>query len=65
MDVKKFAEEIRRNPEKYKDKNVIIGIADEEKAELLFMSGNPSILARMIGAFLDDLEKKTREEYLN
>ena len=65
MDVKMLAEEIRRNPEKYKDKNVIIGIADEEKAELLFMCGTPKTLTMMIGAFLDDLEKKAREEYLN
>ena len=65
MDVKKLADEIRRDPEKFKGQNVIIGLADEEKADLLFMCGEPSKLIQMLKVFLDDLEKRAREEYLN
>lgn len=64
-EIKELAEKIRRNPEKYRGKNVIIGLGDNEKADVLFMAGDPSILAQMLGAFINDLRKESREEYLN
>lgn len=64
-EIKELAEKIRRNPEKYKGKNVIIGLGDNEKADVLFMAGDPSILAQMLGAFINDLRKESRKEYLN
>lgn len=62
-EIKELAEKIRRNPKRYKGKNVIIGLGDNEKADVLFMAGDPSILAQMLGTFIDDLRE--REEYLN
>ena len=64
-EIKELAEKIRRNPEKYKGKNVIIGLGDNEKADVLFMAGDPTILAQMLGAFINDLKKESRKEYLN
>lgn len=64
-EIKELAEKIRRNPEKYKGKNVIIGLGDNEKADVLFMAGDPTVLAQMLGAFINDLRKESREEYLN
>lgn len=64
-EIKKLAERIKRNPEKYKDKNVIIGLGDDTKAELLFMCGTPETLAKMLGAFIEDLTDKAKERYLN
>lgn len=64
-EIKELAEKIRRNPEKYKGKNVIIGLGDNEKADVLFMAGDPTILAQMLGAFINDLRKESRKEYLN
>lgn len=62
-EIKELAKKIRRNPKKYKGKNVIIGLGDNEKADVLFMAGDPTILAQMLGTFINDLRK--REEYLN
>ena len=64
-EIKELAEKIRRNPEKYKGKNVIIGLGDNEKADVLLMAGDPTILAQMLGAFINDLRKESRKEYLN
>lgn len=61
--IKKIIDAIRR--EELKGKSIIIGIADEEKADLLFMTGDKEPLLNMLGVFLKNIEKKAREEYLN
>ena len=62
-DIKKLADEIRKNPEQFKGKNVIIGLGDDEKADILFMCGNPLVLTEMLQVFIDDL--KPRKEIKN
>ncbi len=64
-DIKELAKKIKANPEKYKDKNVIIGLGDNEKADILFMCGNPFILAEMLEVFIEDLKDKERKEQMN
>lgn len=64
-EIKALAERIKRNPERYKDKNIIIGLGDDTKAELLLMSGTPETLVKMLGAFIEDLTDKAKEKYLN
>ena len=61
--IKKIVDAIRRA--KLEGKSIIIGIADEEKADLLFMGGDKGTLIKMLGVFLTDIEKRAREEYLN
>lgn len=56
-EIKKLADKIRKNPENYLGKNIIIGLGDNEKADVMFMAGDPSVLAQMLGAFIDDLRK--------
>lgn len=63
--IKKIVDAIRRDPKKMEGKSIIIGIADEDKADLLFMGGDKGTLIKMLGVFLTDIEKRAREEYLN
>lgn len=63
--IKKIVDAIRRDPAKLEGKSIIIGIADEEKADLLFMTGDKEPLLNMLGVFLKNIEKEAREEYLN
>ena len=62
-EIKRLADKIRSNPEKFKDKNVIIGLGDDKEADILFMAGNPYILTQMLEVFVKDLQ--VREERMN
>lgn len=62
-EIKRLVDKIRSNPEKFKDKNVIIGLGDDKEADILFMAGNPYILTQMLEVFVKDLQ--VREERMN
>ncbi len=62
-EIKRLADKIRSNPEKFKGKNVIIGLGDDKEADILFMAGNPYILTQMLEVFVKDLQ--VREERMN
>ena len=64
-DVKKLIEEICRDPEKRKGKSIILGIADYNQADILFMAGDAKALTKMMEVFLSDLNKQLANEYLN
>lgn len=64
-EMKKLAEAIRQNPEILNGKSIILALADEKEADLIFMAGTYPALIQVMQVLIDDLSHRAAEEYLN
>ena len=60
--IEKIVDLLKKLPD---DRSIILGVADREAADIIFMRGDPEALTNIIGVCLEDLGKHLNKEYLN